>query len=236
MSFIPYGKQSINDENIDAVTKILKLDFLTTGPKIKEFENAIAQYSEAEYCVAVENGTVALHLASLCLLKIDDKVLTISNSFLATSNSILYVGAVPIFIDIAKDGNIDLDLCENELTKDSSIRAIYSVAFSGNMVDQNKLEYLSGAITTNSKDIYEKLNISKTELYNILKNKKIVLQIHYMPINKQPYYKSLGYGEEHIPKMDKYYKECFSLPMYPLLTNTEQEYVINTLLEILNAK
>ena len=55
-----------------------------------------------------------------------------------------------------------------------------------------------------------------------------------MPINKQPYYKSLGYGNENTPKMDKYYEECFSLPLYPLLSNDEQKYVINTLMEILN--
>jgi dTDP-4-amino-4,6-dideoxygalactose transaminase len=56
-----------------------------------------------------------------------------------------------------------------------------------------------------------------------------------MPINKQPYYKSLGYGNENTPIMDKYYKECFSIPMYPLLTKEEQEYVIKSLFEILNA-
>jgi dTDP-4-amino-4,6-dideoxygalactose transaminase len=56
-----------------------------------------------------------------------------------------------------------------------------------------------------------------------------------MPINKQPYYKSLGYGNENTPIMDKYYKECLSLPIYPLLTKEEQEYIIKSLFEILNA-
>jgi UDP-4-amino-4,6-dideoxy-N-acetyl-beta-L-altrosamine transaminase len=374
MNFIPYGKQNIDKTDIDAVTAVLCSDYLTTGPKVKEFEEAIAKYSDAKYCVAVSNGTAALHLASLCLLKKGDKVLTTPNSFLATSNAILYAGAKPIFVDIAKNGNIDLDLCEEELKKDSSIKAIYAVAFSGNMVNQEKLAYLKkiynitilednahaigavydgiksgsctnsdcsifsfhpvkhlttgegGAITTNSKEIYEKLiilrghgmvktpdmkpweyemrdlgfnyritdiqcalgltqlkklpsfverridiakkydesfrdtivkplytydgkssyhlyvvqvdflklNISKVDLFNKLREKNIGIQLHYIPINKQPYYKSLGYGDEVTPVMDKYYEECFSLPMYPKMSNDEQEYVIKTLMEILN--
>jgi UDP-4-amino-4,6-dideoxy-N-acetyl-beta-L-altrosamine transaminase len=373
MNFIPYGKQNINQNDIDTVVEILKSDFLTTGPKIKEFEDAITSFCGAKYCIAVANGTVALHLASLVLLNKDDKVLTTPNSFLATSNSILYVQAKPVFVDIQEDGNIDLDLCENMLKKDNSIKAIYVVAFSGNMINQEKLNYLrdtynikilednahaigaiydgiksgsctnsnisifsfhpvkhittaeGGAITTNNKAIYErllmlrshgilkihdmkpweyemqdlgfnyritdiqcalgisqlkrlpefinrrfeivksydkafkntivkplytfngkssyhlyvvqvdftKLYISKVDLFNKLYEKSIGIQLHYMPINKQPYYKSLGYGDENIPVMDKYYKECFSLPMYPLLSDEEQKYIIKSLFEVL---
>jgi dTDP-4-amino-4,6-dideoxygalactose transaminase len=81
---------------------------------------------------------------------------------------------------------------------------------------------------------FTKLNITKIDLYNKLKeNYNIVLQIHYMPINKQPYYKSLGYGNEITPIMDKYYTECFSLPMYPLLSDEEQKYIIKSLFEVL---
>lgn len=373
MEFLPYGKQWINQDDIDAVIETLKSDFLTTGPKVKEFEEAIAKYCEVKYCVAVSNGTAALHLASLVLLKKNDRVLTTPNSFLATSNSILYAGAKPIFIDIIKDGNIDLDLCEIELIEDSSIKAIYAVAFSGNMINQEKLTYLKekykitiledcahaigardnkvkaasctnsdvsilsfhpvkhlttgegGAITTNSKEIYEKLLvlrnhgmvktpdmapweyemrelglnyritdiqcvlglsqmkklekfinrrieiakrydeafkktiikplytyngkssyhlyvvkvdftqtiITKAELFNKLRKKNIGIQLHYIPINKQPYYKSLGYGNEQTPIMDEYYKECFSIPMYPKLSDKEQEYVIKTIIGLL---
>jgi len=374
MNFIPYGKQSIDKDDIDSIIETLKSDFLTTGPKVKEFEEAIANYCGAKYCVAVANGTGALHLASLVLLEKGDKVLTTPNSFLATSNSILYVGAEPIFVDIAKDGNIDLDLCESKLKRDSSIKAIYAVAFSGNMVNQEKLKYLrdnynitilednahsigavyngvkagscinsdcsifsfhpvkhlttgeGGAITVNSKDIYEKLltlrghgmvktpdmkpweyemrelgfnyritdiqcalglsqlnkldsfidrrvdiakkydmafedsivkplysyhgkssyhlyvvqvdfselNISKEELFIKMRERSIGLQLHYIPINKQPYYKSLGYGDENTPIMDNYYSECFSLPMFPKLSDSEQDYVIESLFEVLN--
>lgn len=61
------------------------------------------------------------------------------------------------------------------------------------------------------------------------------LQLHYIPINKQPYYKSLGYADVYTPMMDKYYEECFSLPLYPSLSDGEQEYVINMVRKILYA-
>jgi dTDP-4-amino-4,6-dideoxygalactose transaminase len=371
---IYYGKQTIDQDDADAISQAITADLITTGPTTKKFEESIADFCGAKYCIAVSNGTIALHLASMYLLKKDDKVLTTPNSFLATSNSILYVRANPIFVDIAVDGNIDLDLCEEELKKDSSIKAIYAVSFSGNMVNQEKLAYLrdtynikilednahaigaeyngikagscknsdasifsfhpvkhmttgeGGAITTNDKKMYEELlnlrnhgmnkrddlapweyemidlgingritdiqcalglsqlkklpdfinrrveiakkydeafhnsninplyfydakssyhlyvvkvdfnktKITKLDLYKILKEKfGIVLQIHYMPINKQPYYRDLGYGNENTPNMDKYYEQCFSLPIYPLLSNEEQDYIINSLFKSL---
>ena len=141
MNFIPYGKQYIQQDDIDTVIETLQSDYLTTGPKVKEFEDALASYCGAKYVVTVANGTAALHLASLVLLNKGDKVLTTPNSFLATSNSILYVEAKPIFVDIAKDGNIDLELCEDKLRKDSSIKSIYAVSFSGRMLNQEKLQY-----------------------------------------------------------------------------------------------
>lgn len=373
MNFIPYGKQTITKDDIKSVKKALKSDFLTTGPTIIKFEEALCKYLDVKYCVAVANGTAALHLASLVLLNEDDKVLTTPNSFLATSNAILYAKAKPIFVDICEDGNINLDLCEEELKKDSSIKAIYVVHFSGNPINQEKLSYLKskynikiledcahsigavdkkvkagssknsdcsilsfhpvkhlttaegGAITTNSKELYEKLlslrahglarkpeiapwyyemndlgfnyritdiqcalglsqlkkldsfikkrkkiakrydkafenssikplylfnnkssyhlyavrvdfskqKISKIELFNKAREKNIGLQLHYIPINKQPYYKSLGYGDEKTPIMNRYYEEAFSIPMYASLSKNEQDYVIKTLLEIL---
>ena len=140
MNHIPYGKQTIKDNDIDAVSKVLKSTLITTGPVTKEFERQISKYTKAKYCLAVSNGTVALHLASLALLKKGDKVLTTPNSFLATSNALLYVGAKPIFIDIQEDGNIDLELCEEELKKDPTIKALYGVSFSGNMLNQDHLK------------------------------------------------------------------------------------------------
>jgi len=374
MNFIPYGKQLLAEDDIDAVVDVLKSDYLTTGPNVQAFEEALSTYCEVKYTIAVANGTAALHLASLVLLEDGDRVLTTPNSFLATSNAILYVNAKPIFIDITVDGNIDLDLCEEVLKNDPTIKAIYAVAFSGHMVEQEKLKHLretygikiledcahaigaedngikaasctnsdisilsfhpvkhmttgeGGAITTNSKELYEKMltlrghgmvktpdmkpweyemrelglnyritdiqcalglsqlskldgfiarrielvkkydeaftdtlvkplytydgkssyhlyvvrvdfskiKLSKEELFDSLRKRNIGIQLHYIPINKQPYYKSLGYGNEHTPVMDKYYEECFSLPMFPKMTDDEQSYVVKTIFEILN--
>ena len=66
-----------------------------------------------------------------------------------------------------------------------------------------------------------------------MREKNIGLQLHYIPINKQPYYKKLGYGDEKTVNMDRYYSECFSLPMYASLSNEEQGYVIKSLMELL---
>jgi len=81
---------------------------------------------------------------------------------------------------------------------------------------------------------FRKTGLSKVDLFNRLRKKNIGIQLHYIPINKQPYYQNLGYGNEKTPVMDKYYDECFSLPMYPKMTEGEQNYVIDTLLEVLN--
>ncbi|MGB9755256.1 MAG: UDP-4-amino-4,6-dideoxy-N-acetyl-beta-L-altrosamine transaminase [Desulfurella sp.] len=137
-----YSRQYIDDEDINAVIQVLKSDFLTTGPKVLEFEESIKQYLGAQYAVCVSSGTASLHIAALCLLDKDYKVLTTPISFLATSNAILYAGAKPIFVDVDAKANIDLNLCEDILKKDSTIKAIFAVDFAGNMVDPDGLLYL----------------------------------------------------------------------------------------------
>ncbi|EDZ62370.1 DegT/DnrJ/EryC1/StrS aminotransferase [Sulfurimonas gotlandica GD1] len=374
MDFIPYGKQFIDEADFKAVAEALASPLITTGPIAKEFEKRLCEYTGAKYSIVVSNGTAALHLASIALLSADDKVLTTPNSFLATSNAILYANAKPIFVDIEENGNINLDLCEEAIKKDPTIKAIYAVAFSGNPVDQKKLKHIrdtynvkiledcahaigseydgikagscvnsdctifsfhpvkhmttgeGGAITTNNKDIYEKimllrnhgmerkhdiapwyyemtvlgfnyritdiqcalgisqldklnenivrrrilaqrydnvfkrhefikplytydgnssyhlyvvkidfnkLKVSKIGLFNKLKEYNFGVMVHYIPINKQPYYRELGYGDEDTPNMNKYYEETISLPMYYSLSDAEQDYVIKSLFEIL---
>jgi len=367
---IPYGRQSIDEKDIEAVTEVLYSNLITTGPKVNAFEEALCAYTGAKYAVAVANGTAALHLASLVLLEEGDKVLTTPNTFLATANAILYAGARPVFVDITEEGNIDLDLCEKMLQKDLQIKALYAVAFSGKMFDQTKLASLrekygvtilednahaigaesegiragscahsdisifsfhpvknmttgeGGAITTNESALHERLlqlrnhgmvrkpeiapwyyemtqlgfnyrltdiqaalglgqlqkldgflvrrreiakryheafvnsqveplypfdegsayhlfvvrvqTDDKRALFEKMIERGVGVQLHYIPVNKQPYYRKLGYGNEATPQMDRYYQEAISLPIYPTLGEEEQEYVIQILFEVLN--
>jgi dTDP-4-amino-4,6-dideoxygalactose transaminase len=114
---IAYGRQSIDSEDIVAVADVLGGDYLTTGPKVVEFENALAQKCGVKYAVALSSGTAALHIGAKTIIKAGDKVLTTPISFVATANSILYQNAKPIFVDVDDSANIDLNLCEDALKK-----------------------------------------------------------------------------------------------------------------------
>ena len=98
---IPYGRQNITEEDIQAVVNTLKSDYLTQGPKIEEFEKAFANYTGSKYAVAVANGTAALHLCALALeVKAGDKVITTPITFAASANCVRYCGGEVVFADI----------------------------------------------------------------------------------------------------------------------------------------
>jgi len=100
---INYGKQDIQDSDILAVLEVLKSDWLTQGPKVVEFEKALAEYCGAKYAIAVSNGTAALHLANLAIgQNKTTNVITTPVTFLASANSVLYTGGCPIFADISE--------------------------------------------------------------------------------------------------------------------------------------
>ena len=103
MKSIPYGRQFIDQADIDAVVETLKSDYLTQGPKVVEFEEKFAQYVGAKYAVAVSNGTAGLHLSAMALgVKEGSKVITTPITFAASANSILYCGGEVDFVDIDK--------------------------------------------------------------------------------------------------------------------------------------
>lgn len=104
MPIIPYSRQSISEEDIAAVTSVLRSDWLTQGPKIREFEEALSAQCGARHCVLVSNGTLALHLACLALEVGDgDTGVTAPISFMASANCIAYCGGKPDFADIDRD-------------------------------------------------------------------------------------------------------------------------------------
>ena len=115
--YIPYGKQTIDQEDIKNVVNVLKSDFLTQGPKIPAFEEEISSFVGSKYSVAVNSATSALHIACMALnIKKNDLVWTVPNTFVATPNSAVYCGAKIDFVDIENStGNIDVKKLEKKL-------------------------------------------------------------------------------------------------------------------------
>jgi UDP-4-amino-4,6-dideoxy-N-acetyl-beta-L-altrosamine transaminase len=377
---IPYGRQSINQDDIDTVVKTLNSDFLTQGPKVKEFEEKFAIYTDSKYAVAVNNATSGLHLSVLALgLKKGERVITTPITFAASANCVRYVGAEVWLADIDPntyllDINSVKELIESK--PKGFFKGIIPVDFAGLPVNLEKFKDLAkkhnlwiiedachapggyftdsenkkqkcgngnyadigvfsfhpvkhitcgegGMLTTNSKKLYEKLMLLRThgitkenmqenhggwyyemielgfnyrltdfqaalgitqlkkndkgvirrneiadkyktafknkikyqsltsgdlnahhlfiieiderkELYNFLRKHNIFAQIHYIPIHTLPYYSNIGYKNADLFYSEKYYERCISLPMYPSLTEKEQEFVILKVLDFIN--
>jgi len=380
MNNIPYGRQNIEQDDIEAVVSTLKSDYLTQGPKVREFESKFAEYVGANYAVAVNNATSGLHLSVLALnLKKGDRVITTPITFAASANCIRYAGAEVWFADI--DPNtylLDINSVKEliESRPKGFFKGIIPVDFAGLPVNMEDFRTLAekhnlwiiedachapggyfvdsqseknfcgngnyadigvfsfhpvkhiacgegGMLTTNSKELYEKLMLLRThgitkvnmeenhgnwyyemqelgfnyrltdfqsalgitqlaknkkgverrneisaiykkeflgkvkfqdlpvgtynahhlfiievenrkELYDFLHSKGILVQIHYVPVHTMPYYKNIGYLDAGLVQAEKYYSRCISLPMYPTLSDEEQSYVINKVLEFIS--
>src|SRR5271156_6291022 len=108
-TYLPYGRQAVDEADIQAVVEILRSDWLTTGPKVAEFEEAFAARVGAAYAVSVTSGTAALHAAAFAAgLKPGDEAITAPLTFAATANCVLYQGATPVFADVTRD-TLNLD-------------------------------------------------------------------------------------------------------------------------------
>ena len=390
---IPYGRQYITEEDIDAVTRTLQSDFLTQGPVIGEFEKAFANYIGAQYAVAVSNGTAALHLAALALdVQPGQKVITTPVTFAASANCVRYCGGEIAFADIDPETYL-LDIAKvKELLLQSpkgTYAGIIPVDLAGRAIDleacrqladeyglwmiedachapggffidrKNKKQFCGnsqfadlsvfsfhpvkhiacgegGMIITNNKALYEKLMVLRTHgitrnqekftndkkwsagnaleeinaypgwymemqelgfnyrltdfqsalglsqlkradtglerrraialkyanafkektwlrgqsgsveghayhlyiievdnrlgLYNHLRKENIFPQVHYIPTHLMPYYRERGYRAGDYPNAEKYYSQCLSIPMYPTLSDEEQDFVIQKIL------
>ncbi len=135
MKPIPYGRQWIDEDDIQGVIDVLKGDFLTTGPKVSEFEKKLAEYTGAKYAVVFSNGTAALHGACFAAdIGPGDKVITTPMTFAASANCALYMGATPVFADVCSDTyNIDPAEIEKKITPDT--KAVIPVDFTGQPCD-----------------------------------------------------------------------------------------------------
>jgi len=372
--YIPYGRQSINEDDIQAVVDVLRSDFLTTGPKIEEFEKKVAEYTGARYAVAIANGTAALHAACFAAgISAGDEVITTPITFAASANCALYCGAKPVFADIDPvTYNIDPDSIETCITPRT--KAIIPVHYTGQPCDMDKIQEIAekykliviedaahalgasyhgkkigsisdmatfsfhpvkhittgegGMIMTNNETFYTRLKLFRTHgitrdraylrqddgpwyyeqldlgynyritdiqcalgisqmdrldqfvarrrelaarynqafskcedisipkqlpdtdsswhLYVIqVKNNRrdifekmraagIGVNVHYIPVYTFPYYQDHGYQDVHCKHAEELYQHIISLPMYPDLTDEQQNYVIKTLLGILD--
>jgi UDP-4-amino-4,6-dideoxy-N-acetyl-beta-L-altrosamine transaminase len=372
---IPYSRQFIDEDDIKAVVDVLRSDFITQGPKVGKFEQALASYCGAKYAVAFSSGTAALHGAYFSVgISHGDEIITSPMTFVATSNAALYLGARPVFVDVEPDtGNIDSSLIEKAITKKT--KAIVPVHYAGHPADIDvvhetakkhnliiiedachalgasykgkKIGSLSdmtvfsfhpvksittgegGAVLTNNADYYERLlmfrahgitkeNFSaephgqwyyemqhlgfnyrltdiqaalgasqlrkldgfvqrrrqiaaaydnafrdnrffdvpperdyatssyhlyptrlkkvykgkKRELFSMLRQNGLGVQIHYMPVYMQPYYQGLGYERGSCPFAEDFYLGEVSLPVYTAMSNEDVGHVIETVFSL----
>lgn len=140
---IPYGRQTIEEDDIQAVVNVLKSDYLTTGPKIAEFEKMVAEYVGAKYAVAISNGTSALHAACFAAgIKPGDEVITTPLTFAASANCVLYCGGTPVFADVdPRTYNIDPEDIRRKIT--DRTKAIIAVHLAGQPCDMDEIHKIA---------------------------------------------------------------------------------------------
>ena len=136
---IYYGRQWIDESDIDAVISVLRSDFITCGPKVDEMERMLCEYTGAKYAVAVSNGTAALHCACIAAgIGPGDEVITTPLTFAASANCAIYCGAKPVFADVDLNTyNIDPSSIEANIT--DRTKAIIAVDFTGQAVKINEI-------------------------------------------------------------------------------------------------
>jgi len=136
---IPYGRQTIDEDDIKAVVDVLRSDWLTTGPKVPEFEKTFARYVGAKYAVAVSSGTAALHAAMYAIeIGPGDEVVVPPITFAASANCVVYQGGTPIFADVDPD-TLLLDPAKVEERITEKTRAIIGVDYAGQPCDWDRL-------------------------------------------------------------------------------------------------
>ncbi|WP_122033305.1 UDP-4-amino-4,6-dideoxy-N-acetyl-beta-L-altrosamine transaminase [Aliivibrio sp. EL58] len=383
---IPYGKQEITQQDVDAVVDVLKSDFLTQGPQVPAFEAALMAHTSAGFALAVNSATSALHIACLALgLGQGDRLWTTPVTFVASANCGLYCGADVDFIDIdPQTYNMSISALEAKLIQakatDSLPKVIIPVHLCGQSCDMKAIHTLSkeygfkiiedashaiggryldnsigcceysditvfsfhpvkivttaegGAVMTNSQELADKMalyrshgitrdetkmqnashggwyyeqidlgfnyrmtelqaalgvtqmtrlddfvsvrhklairynqlledlpitlpyqlegtysglhlyvirlqldNISKThkEVFDVLREQGIGVNLHYIPVHIHPYYQELGFKIGDFPESERYYQEAISLPMFHVMTEEQQDTVIRVLSSVL---
>lgn len=369
---IPYGRQSIDESDIQAVVDVLRSDYLTTGPGVLEFERAVCAYTGAKYAVAISNGTAALHAACFAAgIGPGDEVILPPLTFAASANCVLYCGGTPVFADVdEKTYNMDPEEIKRKITEKT--KAIIAVHLAGHPCDMDRILAIArkhrllviedaahalgakyngkkigvisdmttfsfhpvkpittgegGMIVTDNEKFYQSLclfrshgitrdaslmkkndgpwfyqqlylgynyritdiqcalgvsqmkkldafigrrreiaerydkafadcnniivpyrlpktesgwhlyiiqvkNCDRREVFEKLQADGIGVNVHYIPVYFHPYYQEHGYQNVHCPKAEEIYSHIISLPLYPGLTEKDQEYVIQKVKE-----
>lgn len=153
---IPYGRQMLDDSDIESVVSVMHSKNLTQGPKVKAFEDKLAELIDAKYAIAVNSGTSALHIACLAAgVGIGDEVITSPNTFVASANCAVYCGATPVFADIdPRSYNIAPSELEKRIT--SKTKAVIPVHFAGQSAD---MEQIYTIVKSAEKKYGHKINI-----------------------------------------------------------------------------
>ena len=368
-------RQTIEEDDIQAVVDVLRSDYLTTGPKIAEFEKMVADYVGAKYAVAISNGTSALHAACFAAgIQPGDEVITTPLTFAASSNCVLYCGGTPVFADVdPKTYNIDPEDIRRKIT--DKTKAIIAVHLAGQPCDMDEIHKIAkehdllviedgahalgsvykgkkvgtlsdmttfsfhpvkpittgegGMIVTDNEEFYQKMmlfrshgitrdenlmtrndgpwfyqqldlgynyritdiqcalgcsqmkkldrflarrkeivaryneafadceniiipyqlpetesgwhlyivqvkNCDRRKVFEALREQGIAVNVHYIPVYKHPYYQEHGYKDVHCRNAEEVYSHIISLPLYPTLTEEQQQYVIETLKYVIN--
>ena len=142
-TYLPYGHQSIDEADIQAVVDVLRSEWLTTGPRVNEFEEAVAARVGARHAVTFSSGTAALHAAAFASgLKPGDEAITTPMTFAATANCVLYQGATPVFADVNTD-SLDLDPEQLKLRITHKTRVIVPVDYAGHPADLDAIRSIA---------------------------------------------------------------------------------------------
>ena len=144
-ALLPYGRQAIDDDDVNAVVEVLRSDWLTTGPRVEAFERAIAAYVGARFAVAVSSGTAALHAAMFAAgVGPGHEVITTPLTFVASANCAVYVGARPVFADVHDDTLTIAPRCIADRLSERT-RAVVAVDFSGQPADYDEIREMTAA-------------------------------------------------------------------------------------------
>lgn len=142
-TFLPYGRQSVDEDDIAAVVEVLRSPWLTTGPTVAAFENALAARVGSEFAVAVSSGTAALHCAMASIgIGPGDEVIVPTITFLATANSVVYQGGKPVFADVLPDSLL-IDPADVERKITPRTKAIIAVDYAGQPCDYGVLREIA---------------------------------------------------------------------------------------------